>query len=78
MNIPEYIQTYDVQTHITSTYKYVKKVNDRLLLYENIKTGCKQCFDLRDMTKRESKTIKKLPKYEWDKTIYKQDGEEIV
>lgn len=76
--IPEYIEKYDGQTRITSTYKYIKKVNDRLLLYENTKTGCKECFDVRELIEIKNKKEKKLPKYEWDKTMYKQDGEEII
>ena len=74
--IPKYIETYDIQTHLTSTHKFIKRVNDRLLLYENIKTGCKQCFDIRDIAEIKSQKVKKLTKYEWNDTMYLNKNKE--
>jgi hypothetical protein len=70
MKIPKYIKQIEPYTHILIKYQFIKRVNDRLLLYENIKTGCKECFDIRELIKMKSSKIKKLTKYEWLETMY--------
>lgn len=62
MNIPEILEIEDERIHKTITFKFIRQVNN-LLLYENIKTGCKQCFDIKDFTKLADKKRYKL-KYE--------------
>lgn len=41
VTISEYIEIYDNAIHKTTTYKFVKRVNNTQFLYENVKTGCK-------------------------------------
>lgn len=47
MNIPEKI------VKGRYTYKYLKKVNDRLYLYEEEKYGWKECFLITDLIQME-------------------------
>ncbi len=49
VNIPEYIEIEDGKIHKIMTYRFVKRVSNTNFLYENVKTGCKQCFDVRDI-----------------------------
>ena len=64
MDISEILEIEDERIHKTMTFKFVKQVNENLLLYENEKTGCKQCFDIKDFVKLEDKKRYKL-KYEY-------------
>lgn len=66
MDIPKYIKQEDSLTKIINIYRYVSRPNERLLLYENIKTGCKQCFDVREVIRLKNKRLKKLTKYEYE------------
>ena len=62
MNIPEILKIEDETIHKTMTFKFIRQINN-LLLYENIKTGCKQCFDLKDFIKLKDQKRNKT-KYE--------------
>ena len=64
MKILKYIKQIEPYTHILIKYQFIKRINDRLLLYENTKTGCKQCFDIREIIQIKNVKEKKLPKYE--------------
>ncbi len=62
MDIPEIVEIEDIKINKIMTFKFIKKINN-LLLYENTKTGCKQCFDIKDFIELENKKRYKL-KYE--------------
>lgn len=62
MNIPKTLKIEDEIIHKTMTFKFIRQINN-LLLYENIKTGCKQCFDIKDFIELENRKRYKL-KYE--------------
>ena len=64
MNIPEILEIEDERIHKTMTFRFIKQVNENLLLYENENTKCKECFDIRDFIKLEDKKRYKL-KYEY-------------
>ena len=63
VTISEYIEIYDNAIHKTATYKFVARVNNTQFLYENVKTGCKQCFSLYDLVSVRNERIS-ISKYE--------------
>lgn len=71
VTISEYIEIYDSVIQKTATYKFVKRVNNTQFLYENVKTGCKQCFSLYDLVSMRNERIS-ISKYERRKEIYKE------
>ena len=71
VTISEYIEIYDNAIHKTTTYKFVKIVNNTQFLYENVKTGCKQCFSIYDLVSVRNERLS-TSKYERRKEIYKE------
>ncbi len=63
VTISEYIEIYDSVIQKTATYKFVARVNNTQFLYENVKTGCKQCFSLYDLVSMRNERIS-ISKYE--------------
>lgn len=47
--IPKTLKIYDNHIAKTMTMQFVAKINDVLFMYENIKTGCKQCFGVHEL-----------------------------
>ena len=71
INIPEFIEIEDIKIHRTITYRFVKRVNATNFLYESVKTGCKQCFNVRDFMQIKNEK-QQTPKYERNKEFYKE------
>ena len=61
VKIPKYIKIKDRVGIMT--FERISKINDYMYLYENVKTGCKQCFDIRDFIKHRNRKKYKT-KYE--------------
>ena len=61
VKIPKYIKIKDRVGIMT--FERISKINNYMYLYENVKTGCKQCFDIRDFIKRRNRKKYKT-KYE--------------
>lgn len=72
VNIPEYLEIFDIHIAKTITFKFVKRVNEKLFLFENTKTGCKQCFSINDFVEIKNERLR-TTKYERRKEIYKEE-----
>lgn len=51
IKIPKIVKVRDTKLANLVEYKFIEKLRNGLLLYENTKTGCKQCFRLHDFAK---------------------------
>lgn len=58
MSIPQIIEIEDMKIGRTIQLRFISKTKNDVLVYENVKTKCKQCFNLRDFANINVKKIK--------------------
>ncbi len=58
MNIPKILEIEDNKIEKTMIYKLVATTKNGLLVYENTRTGCKVCYNVRDFAKAKSERIR--------------------
>ena len=72
VDIPEYINEYDDKINKTMRYKFIGRANNSNFLYENVKTGCKRCFNVRDIANMEDGEKLRTSKYERRDQFFKE------